>query len=681
MERFRHYGQYVALVVILAVAVVFRLNGIGWDRGYLFHPDERQIIFVAQRLHLPSSLTEFLSSESPLNPRFFAYGSLPIYLLRLLSPIAPQGIYTVPERDDSMAALALLGRILSIVFDLGLISTTFLLGRRLFGVAVGLIAATAMVFSVLDIQLAHFYAVDTILSFFIILTFHLTLRWSDSGRRRDAILTGVAFGLAMATKVTAAPLIVPIAFAAVRARDRRANGPLAPRVAANALVVGDSRRNWVKIIRERAVCLWREGKANLWRVRRDLGLVVGVAFLVFVVTQPYFLLDPIRFFGQVGTELLVARGWLDYPYTRQYANRLPFIYQIVQSSIWGMGLPLGLAAWAGSALFVYQWWKTREWRTGLVVSFALVYLLTIGGQFAKYLRYLLPALPFLFIMAAAAAGKAVSSFRLHVSRATSGGVEVLAGSSDSNSKKPAKASTLRTASYVSRFTFQWLAIVLAILILVPTVAYAIAFDRLYAQEHPWLQISEWIYRHIPKGATLVEEQWDDSLPEPVQIDGRARLPNEYQIKTLSMYDADDPAKLNLLIATIEQTDYIVLASQRLYATISRLPTRYPISSRYYRALFDGRLGFQLVAFARRDISFGRIIVVDNTFSEAGLAIPSALETYSKDSTIWDWGRADESFTVYDHPIPLVFCKTRSLDSAELKALLTSPATVGFDPSH
>ena len=98
---------------------------------------------------------------------------------------------------------------------------------------------------------------------------------------------------------------------------------------------------------------------------------------------------------------LVARGWLDYPYTRQYAGTIPFVYQINQSTIWGMGLPLGIFAWMGTALFVWQWWRTRAWNNGFLMSWALVYFLTIGAQYAKYLRYLLPMLPFMFLMATA----------------------------------------------------------------------------------------------------------------------------------------------------------------------------------------------------------------------------------------------------------------------------------------
>src|SRR5512140_1881772 len=89
-------SPYIALVVILLVAALLRFYSIAWDGGYLFHPDERKIVLVASALGWPSSPGEFFSTESPLNPKFFAYGSFPIYLLRALSVLAPAGPYGVP---------------------------------------------------------------------------------------------------------------------------------------------------------------------------------------------------------------------------------------------------------------------------------------------------------------------------------------------------------------------------------------------------------------------------------------------------------------------------------------------------------------------------------------------------------------------------------------------------------
>jgi len=623
----RDYWSYAALVAILVVAAFFRFSGLDWDRGYLFHPDERKILLVASEIRLPSSVPEFFSSDSPLNPKFFAYGSFPIYLLKALSVFAPAVKYTVPWSDSNLVGLALLGRALSGLFDLGTAALTFLLARRLYSARVGWVAAACMAVTVLHIQLSHFYAVDTLLAFFVVATVFFAARFAETAKRGDAILMGVAFGLAMATKISAAPLVAPMVFAVVHVSChpelRSGEGS---RSGANEML------RFAQHDRLKRVChTWL---ARIWDTRRALAGIFGVALGVFILTQPYALLDPIRYFGQIGTESLVARGWLDYPYTRQFADGLPFIYQIVQSSIWGLSLPLGVLAWGGAAFFVWQWWRRRDWQSGLVLSWALVYFLIVGGQYAKYPRYLLPLVPFLFLMAGAA-------FKHYVSRNTQ--------------------HVLRIACSIG-----------LLVILLSAFLYSLAFSSIYSREHPWLQISNWIYQNVPAGSAVAVEHWDDLLPLAIRATGANRNPTEYRVQTLPMYDADDAAKVQTLADGLAGSDYIVLASPRLYATIARLPQRYPISSRYYRLLFGGQLGFELAAFARNDPNVGGLTIADDPVSSIGLPAPPALLGYWRRPGVWVWGHADESFIVYDHPMPLVFKKTRALSSAQILQLLTTP---------
>lgn len=610
----------LALLIILLIAASLRWYGIAWDSGYLFHPDERKILLVAADLHLPASLLEFFSADSPLNPKFFAYGSFPIYLLKVLSIFAPPIDLNVPWRED-FVSMAMLGRVLSVLFDLGTIGMTFLLARRFYNSTVGLLASVCIAVTVLHIQLAHFYAVDTLLTLLVLVTIYFAARYAESNSRRDAVLIGVTFGLALATKISAAPLIAPIVVAGVRAAELDA----------------DQRGQTQKIVvnpRSSAREAVRLQLRRIWQVRQTLARILGAALATFILTQPYALLDPIRYLGQVGTELLVARGWLDYPYTRQYADTLPAVYPIMQSSVWGMSLPLGILAWAGSALFAWRWWRTRNWMDGFILAWAVCYFLSIGFQYAKYLRYLLPLLPFLFLMA--------SAVLIHPERSQAGSQDVS-----------------RITHHVLRFTF-YVSIFIAFI-------YALSFDSLYSRQHPWLTISQWMYANIPAQSTLAIEHWDDALPVPIRTDTAEHTPKEYRTLVLPMYDVDDAKKMDTLVEMLSASDYIVLATQRLSATIMRLPQRYPVSSRYYRLLFDGKLGFELEAHALNGIALDGIAILDDRFNG---------ETYSQlprsDASAWNWGRADESFTVYDHPMPLVFKKTHTLSKDELRKILQLP---------
>jgi hypothetical protein len=206
--------ETLLLALILAVSAGLRLYGLNWDGGQWLQPDERQIYFVALGLGWPHSLAAALRPDSPLNPHFFAYGSLPIYLLRAVSLLlAPLGAVL---RDPGN--LHLVGRPLAAALDLGTIYLTYRLARIMLpsprqpgGVRWGaLLAAALSSLAVISIQIAHFYTADTLLTFLVVLTLNLAADVAQGAGLRRQIALGVVFGLALATKVSAAPLLLVI---------------------------------------------------------------------------------------------------------------------------------------------------------------------------------------------------------------------------------------------------------------------------------------------------------------------------------------------------------------------------------------------------------------------------------------------------------------------------------------
>ena len=171
---------------------------------------------------------------------------------------------------------------------------------------------------------------------------------------------------------------------------------------------------------------------------------------------------------------------------------------------------------------------------------------------------------------------------------------------------------------------------------------------------------------MPRDAGVTVEHWDELMPVSLRL-GEPRSPTEYRLTMFPFFDDDTPAKRDALVDALVSSDYIVIASQRLYGTLPRLPARYPISTRYYRALFDGRLGFAPAMHAINAPALDGVIVWSNLFERVQLVPP-----FVSDSFVLDWGWADESFTVYDHPTPIVFKKSRALTPDELRAVLSQP---------
>ena len=128
----------------------------------------------------------------------------------------------------------------------------------------------------------------------------------------------------------------------------------------------------------------------------------------------------------------------------------------------------------------------------------------------------------------------------------------------------------------------------------------------------------------------------------------------------------------MLVDMLQSADYVVLASNRLYDTIPRLPDRYPLTSRYYRALMAEKLGFALVHYDTAYPGLLGVELVDDTFAHVSLPMPSLMAEREASRAAISLGPADESFTVYDHPKPLVFRRTEWLSRSELEAVLGVP---------
>src|SRR6185503_9776928 len=147
----------------------------------------------------------FNTPRSALNPYVhghdrYAYGQLPLTLTRMV------GEWTGNTTYDSVAGP---GRALSTLADVLTIVFAWLLARRVFGVRVAHLTALLLALTVLHIQLAHYYAVDTFVACFAAAALFFGQRAWQRESLLDAGLAGVMVGLAMACKISAL-LLLPV---------------------------------------------------------------------------------------------------------------------------------------------------------------------------------------------------------------------------------------------------------------------------------------------------------------------------------------------------------------------------------------------------------------------------------------------------------------------------------------
>lgn len=160
---------------------------------------------------------------------------------------------------------------------------------------------------------------------------------------------------------------------------------------------------------------------------------------------------------------------------------------------------------------------------------------------------------------------------------------------------------------------------------------------------------------------LANENWDESLP--VRIDNRDPFGMYYRGINIEVRWHDDENKRQMFYDHLAMADYLVLPSQRGIWSISRLPEQYPMTMAYYRALFAGELGFELVAQFHHPWQFGPLQISDVGGTWAWGAKPE-LPLFN-----FNFFAAEEAFSVYDHAPVWIFKKTPAFSVERVRAIL------------
>ena len=617
-------------IAIFLLAAALRFYGLNWDEGFNYtpHPDERAILMKVMELSPVQEMNSFFDKDSSsLNPKWFAYGSFPLYLLKFTYAISSQLDFF--EQYD----IRTIGRFISGAADLVTLGLVYLIGKRLSGKFVGVVAASLLAVSVISIQNSHFYTVDSLLTLFITASLYLAVEFTKTGKNRYLVLTGAMIGFALGCKVSAFPICFsPIAAMYVVFLTNKTKG----------------------------------SHLSLKDIFMPLAYCFSCAFLVLVIIQPYMLLDWVKYKTDILEQAEVVWRIRDYPYTRQYIETTPYIYQGLQLIKWGLGVPLGVFVIFGllgqfvgkmrikiniiyvfaaiifpaflctnipypygqffglgvaflSLLVFFHFRKGYNKSLLVVLAWLVPYLIVTGALEAKFLRYLLPAIPALIVISCVWAKDWFSNWTF----------------------------TRKKGKLVPGLFFGLLFLI--------TLFQALAFVSIYGEKHTAVRASEWINENVDSGSILIKEHWEESIPEMYK----------YEIKELQLYEDDTKEKIEKVSNILSSGHYLILFSNRLYGTIPRLSERYPITSGYYQALFKEQLGYSLVKEASQTQYpeiFG-ISFINDTYSKPNLMLATP-EVYK--GKVVNLGYLDESLTVYDHPKVLIFKNTGNLNSRQIE---------------
>ena len=309
-------------------------------------------------------------------------------------------------------------------------------------------------------------------------------------------------------------------------------------------------------------------------------LIFNFSFLIFnFLMMPYSFIENARFISDIKAQLTMNSDPYIFPYTLQYVGTIPYFYYLKNIFLWGLGPVISTLSLIG----LYQISKRKN---VLFFIFYFLYFLVIGRSAVKFMRYMLPLYPFFVILAGYGLHKVYERYKL-----------------------------------------------LAYIFVTCSFLWSFLFINIYSLQHTRITATEWILKNIPKGSIIATEHWDDGLP----LYGG----ENYITEQLTIYDQpDDDSKWQKMNEKLKKSDYIIIASNRLYVPLQKLTdckkykVCYPKTAEYYKKLFNNQLPFNKVAefsvYPQLKIGKWKLEINDDT--------------------------ADESFTVYDHPKIFIYKK-------------------------
>jgi hypothetical protein len=680
ISNIKYQISNIILFFIFLLAFGLRVYGINWDEGRHFHPDERALIMVADKVYL----------FDQMNPDFFNYGSLPIYLLKGTAQFFDS--LTNSRSYTNYDGFLVVGRWLSVFSDMITLVFVYKIAKLLMGLLRGcqttsprnddllpLFATFFYAVMFFPIQNSHFFVVDVFLTtlttilVYVLLTLLCHCRYrsvipvktgiytnenmdprlrEDDKRSRiptfpacckirgaskfgmttfsiKLIVIGLIYGAMMATKVTSL-VFLPI------------------------IVFGISIPYVLKIFK---IKKFIEICRNLLRLIVSFFIFILIVFISFAFFMPYAFIEWERFIRDITAQITMNSDPYIFPYTLQYVGTTPYLYYLKNMFLWGVGIPISIVAVIGLIISILKL-KTKMLKRFchsraignlykkmhgspikvrddnrsrnkfgmtlnqfLILPFFLLfyffYFIVLGRSAVKFMRYMLPLYPFIAILA----GIGLNHIKTHF--VIPDLIENLYKYMDPRFREDDKSIRKIVSS------------VIIIFLILFSIVYSLMFVNMYSYKNTRISATEWMLTNLPAGAVLGVEHWDDRVP----VYGGER----FQYEELGLYELpDDEAKWTMMREKIERVDYIVLASNRLYVPLQKLTDCnrykkcYPMTARYYQELFSEKLGFTKVA----DFHVFPII----PFSE---------QLFGKHIGIDDQG-ADESFTVYDHPRVTVF---------------------------
>lgn len=345
------------LVLILLLAFLLRVNGLGFGLPYLFHDDEHQYV-EAGIAFLQGQQATIAELQKLNNPPLFksVLGFFYVLYTRLLI-LNPKEIQGAMDTQVWRTFFQYVGRFASASSSLLTVALLYALGKRLYGRKTGILGAFLLAVSFLHVSESHFAVNDAPLTFFAVASLYAGAGILVRRRWFDYLVTGFLIGLAAATKYTGLQLISVMLLAHWlchrKTNFKRFDWLLSPRLLSGLSMVPVGFALGAPI----ALISWREMLRRIGRLAE---------------------------YGRFGYHDLLMDpqgGWIFY----------------LKTLAWGVGL-LMFAAFVVTLVLALIYRSRIDF---ILMVFPLLLYVTMGYQKMFFARFILPALPPLILLVAA----------------------------------------------------------------------------------------------------------------------------------------------------------------------------------------------------------------------------------------------------------------------------------------
>jgi len=487
----RNHKVKIFLFLLILLGGIFRFYNLNWGHPFYFHPDERNIAASVLQLNFPNQM----------NPHFFAYGSFPIYLIYFTGII----LNLFFKSQDLFIQAILISRFYSAILSLLLIPSIYFIGKKLFDKKIAIYAAILSTLSIGFIQFSHFGTFEMWLTFLGLWFFYFSLKLIKDSNSKNTITIGIIFGLLIATKVSSLPLlIIPIMVIYLHVISKK-----------NAIF--------------------------------KLSSILYVSLIVFTITSPYVLFDYSSFISSLKYEYSVVAGTLPVFYTGEFFNSIPIIFQFTKIYPFLINPILTIIFIPSFFYLNFKVIKTKNLQSLLLIVFYLILFLPQAFLFAKWTRYMLPTLPFMYLM---------------------------------------------LAIFFDKFINKKILNAIILISIVFTLAY---FITAFVKQDTRIDASLRVKENIPPNSKVLSEVYDMGI-----------VPfNRYllNISLFNFYDLDQIPQIKSLELKefLKKGEYIILPSPRILKTRLTNKNKFPNGYKFYSELISGRLGYEKVYETSCDI--------------------------------------------------------------------------------